>query len=394
MQVSRKALDVKPSSTLAISAKAKQLKANGKDVIDFSAGEPDFPTPDYVCDAARQAIAQGRTKYTATPGIPELRAAIANRVARDYGFTWAPEKYVVTSGAKHAIYLALLALVNPGDEVLIPAPYWVSYPPQVTLCDAVPVILPTKGEDGFLITPTQLRAAITPRSRVLILNSPSNPTGAVYSRAQLEALADVVKETGLVVICDDIYEKLIYDGAAFASMAQIERVRSQCVLINGVSKCASMPGWRIGYVGAEDEAVVKAITRLQGQMTSHATSISQYAALAALSGTQPELTGWVAEFEARRNRICQLFNEIPGLSISTPGGAFYAFVDWRGQLGREIGGRVLIDDAAWADYLLDEALVAAVPGAGFGAPGYMRFSFALALSDIERGLARIKEAMK
>ena len=391
MQVSRKALEVKPSSTLAISAKAKQLKAAGQDVIDFSAGEPDFRTPEYVCDAARAAIAAGRTKYTATPGIAELRSAIAARVERDYGFRWAAENYVVTSGAKHAIYLALLALVNPGDEVLIPAPYWVSYPPQVTLCDAVPVVLPS-GND-FLLSPAQLRAAVTPRSKVLILNSPSNPTGAVYSRAQIEALAVVVKETGLIVICDDIYEKLLYDGRSFASMAQIESVRAQCVLINGVSKCASMPGWRIGYVGAEDPAVVKAITRLQGQMTSHASSISQYAALAALAGEQPELKGWVAEFEQRRDRICQLFNAIPGLSIATPGGAFYAFVDWRGQMGRTVGGRLLNDDAAWADYLLDEALVAAVPGAGFGAPGYLRFSFALALSDIERGLARIKEAM-
>lgn len=395
MQISRKAQAVKPSSTLAISAKAKELKAKGVDLIDFSVGEPDFPTPASVCAAGEAAIAQGRTKYTATPGVLPLRQAISGRFREDYGLEIAPERIVVTAGAKHAIYLALLTLLDPGDEVLIPAPYWVSYPAQTELCDGVPVILPTTREAGFKVTPAALKAALTPRSRVLILNSPSNPTGAVYTRAELEALAEVVlSHPSLVVLCDDIYEKLLYDGV-FTSFSQLgPACLARSVIINGVSKSAAMTGWRIGYAAATDDAFIKAVSRMQGQMTSHATSIAQEAAVAALAHILPEQAAWVAEFRRRRDRMVELFRAVPGLHIDPPSGAFYCFVDWRELLGRTSpDGRALDGDMAWADYLLDHAAVASVPGSGFGLPGYLRFSFALGYADLERGLARLAAAV-
>ncbi len=394
MKLSQRARRVQPSATLAVSTKAKSMRADGIDVVNFSAGEPDFPTPEPICEAARQAIANGFTKYTPTPGIPELRAAICKRFKEDYGFSVLPEQVVVSCGAKHSIYLALAALVDPGDEVLIPAPYWVSYPPQVELCDGVPVIVETTPENGFRMTPDDLRQALTPRSRVLILNSPSNPTGQLYSRAEMEALAEVVLEAGLMVICDDIYEKLIYDSREFVSLSQIsDAVRTQCIVTNGVSKCASMTGWRIGYLAAEPE-LAKAVTRLQGQMTSHPTSIAQYAAVEALGQPLPQLGEWVAAFQTRRDRMVELLNNIEGVRCESPPGAFYCFADWRGLLDRKTEGKALDGDMEWAEYLLDAAQTACVPGSPFGAPGFLRFSFACGLDRIEDGLARVKKAVE
>jgi aspartate aminotransferase len=394
MKLSKRANNVKPSATLAISGKAKQMRADGIDVINLSAGEPDFDTPKRICDAAHAAIDKGQTRYTLTPGILELRQAICKACERDYGFAPHPDQVVVSCGAKHSLYLAMQALLDPGDEALIPAPYWVSYPPQVELCDAVPVIVPTDASSSFKLTPATLRAAISPRTKLLILNSPSNPTGQVYSAAELKALGEVIRETGITVICDDIYEKLIYDGQRFASLASIdETLRGQCVIVNGVSKSAAMTGWRIGYLIAP-LTVAKAISRMQGQMTSNATSIAQYAALEAIAGEAVELADWRSQFEARRNHIVALLNEVPGVTCATPGGAFYAFADFNALLTRRFGDTLLDTDMAWADYLLDTAHVASVPGSAFGADGFLRFSFATSMDRITDGLARLKAAVE
>ncbi|RJO66445.1 MAG: pyridoxal phosphate-dependent aminotransferase [Myxococcales bacterium] len=335
---------------------------------------------------------EGKTRYTPTAGVPELREAIARRTAADYGFAVQPSQVVVSCGAKHSIYLALAAVVDPGDEVLIPAPYWVSYPDMVKLVDGAPAIVETRPEDRFRLTPEGLARAITPKSRVLLLNSPSNPTGEVYARRELEALADVAVAHDLIVICDDIYEKLVFDGLAFASFAQVsDAARSHAIIINGVSKSAAMTGWRLGYMIAP-EPVAKAVNDLQSQMTSHPTSFVQWAAIEALNGPQDHLPRWRAEYQARRDRMAALLNAIEGVRCPTPQGAFYAFADWRGLLERKTGGRRLDSDVAWAEYLLEEAHVAVVPGQPFGAPGFLRFSFATALSTIEAGIRRIAAA--
>ncbi len=393
MRISRKAAAVEPSATLAISAKAKAMRASGVDVANFSAGEPDFDTPERVSLAGERAIREGRTKYTPTPGVPELRRAIADRMGRDYGVAVTPEQVVVTCGAKHAIYLALFALLDPGDEVIVPAPYWVSYPPQVALCGGVPVIAETRAEDRFRLRPEDLERVCTPKTRALILNSPSNPTGELYTKEELSDLAAAAEKAGLAVISDDIYEKLVYDGLSFTSFYQLsESVRERTIVINGVSKCASMTGWRVGYLVA-DESFAKIVARLQGQMTSHATSIAQYASIEAVAGEAAELPGWVAEFQRRRDRMVAELNEIPDVSCLTPQGSFYVFPDFRNLIGRSVSGRTIADDLQLADYLLDEARVAVVPGSPFGAPGFLRLSFATSMETIQAGMRRLAEAV-
>lgn len=393
MKISMRAQNVKPSATLAISGKAKQMREQGVDVVNLSAGEPDFDTPARVCEAAKRAIDEGRTRYTLTPGIIELRQAICARMEADYGFRPHPDEVVVSCGAKHSLYLAMQALVNPGDEVIVPAPYWVSYPPQVELCDGVPVIVPTDTDSSFKLTPELLERHISPRTRLLILNSPSNPTGQIYNAEELAALAEVIRRHEISVICDDIYDKLVYDGRRFASLTALDGMRERCVVVNGVSKSSAMTGWRIGYLVAP-LPLAKACSRLQGQMTSNAASIAQYAALEAIGNEATELAGWVREFEARRNRIVALLNDIEGIACALPGGAFYAFADIRGLLSRSQAGRALDSDMAWADYLLDSAHVASVPGSAFGAEGFLRFSFATSMERIGEGLLRVKRAVE
>ena len=393
MKISRKAAAVAPSSTLAVAAKAKKLRAEGVDIISFSAGEPDFDTPEKVREQGKLAIDKGYTRYTPTSGALDLRLAVARKIKRDYGFEVETDEIVVNSGAKHSIFLALAGLLDPGDEVIIPSPYWVSYPVQVRLNDGVPVIVETYAEERFRLTPEKLKAAITPNTRVLILNSPSNPTGMIYGRGELEGLAEVVVENDLSVISDDIYEKLIYDGLSFTSISQVsEELRARTVIVNGVSKCAAMTGWRIGYAVA-DRTLIQAMTRIQGQSTSHPDSIAQYASLEAVLGDE-WLPGWVAEFEKRRNRMVELLNEISGVTCLKPDGAFYAFADFRELLSRGPGGRELKNDLDLADYLIDEAGVACVPGSGFGAEGFLRLSFATSMANIEEGVKRIRESVE
>ncbi len=393
MQISQRAANVKPSATLAVDGKAKQMKAQGIDVLSFSAGEPDFNTPERIQNAAIMAMQQGQTKYTPTPGILPLRQAIVDKFHKEYGYEITPEMVIVSCGAKHSIYLALAALIDPGDEVLIPAPYWVSYPPQVELNGGVSVIVETKAENGFRMTPEELRQAITPRSRVLILNSPSNPTGQVYSKQELAALAEVLRDTGITVISDDIYQKLLYDGQTFAAFSQVsDDARARTVVINGVSKCSAMTGWRIGYLVAEP-AFAKAVARLQGQMTSHPTSIAQFAAVEAIAGEGVELKDWLARYQKRRDIMVAGLNAMDGVQCDTPQGAFYAFADFRGVLGKQADGRVIQDDMELADYLLESVQVACVPGSAFGAPGFLRLSFATSSDVIEKGIARLQTAL-
>ncbi len=381
--ISRRVEAVAPSLTLAITAKAAALKAAGEDVVGFGAGEPDFDTPEPIKEAAIRAIREGRTKYTAVDGINELKTAIAERIRGEHGIEVKGPGIAVTVGAKQAIYNLLLAAVNPGDGVLIPAPYWVSYPDMVRLADGEPQIVETRAEDGFVLRPDALEAAIRPNSKILILNAPSNPTGAAMSRDELAAVAEVVKRHNLYVISDEIYDKLVYDGFRQHSIAGLPGMAARTAIVNGVSKTYAMTGWRIGWI-AGPEAWVRAAVKLQGQSTSNPNSIAQYATLAALALGDDVLVGMVAEFQRRRNRIVELLNAIPGINCRTPQGAFYVFPDIR----EAISGR-WADDDAFADALIQEAKVAVVPGSGFGAPGFMRLSYATSMADIEKGVARI-----
>lgn len=381
--LSRRVEAVAPSLTLAITAKAAALKAAGEDVVGFGAGEPDFDTPEPIKEAAIAAIRAGRTKYTAVDGIAELKTAIAGRIQADHGLSYKASEIAVTVGAKQAIYNLLLAAVNPGDGVLIPAPYWVSYPDMVRLADGEPQIVETRAEDGFVLRPEALDAAIRSNSKILILNAPSNPTGAAMTREDLAAIAEVAVRRNLLVISDEIYDKLVYDGFVQHSIAALPGMRERTAIVNGVSKTYAMTGWRIGWI-AGPEAWVRASVKLQGQSTSNPTSIAQYAAVAALGLGADVLAEMVRVFEERRNRIVGLLNAIPGVQCGTPQGAFYVFPDIR----EAIAGR-WADDNAFADALIQQAKVAVVPGDGFGAPGFMRLSYATSMADIEKGLARI-----
>lgn len=369
---------IKPSMTTAIAVQARALRAQGRDIISLSVGEPDFDTPDAVKEAAKQAIDAGHTKYTNPDGIPELKAAISDKFARDNGLTYAPEQITVASGGKQVIFNALMATVNPGDEVVIPAPYWVSYPDMVALLGGVPVITPVGADAGFKLTPQDLAAAITPRTKWLILNSPSNPTGAAYTAEELSALMAVLRDHPQVwVLSDDIYEHLTYDGLTFATPAQVAPDMADRILtMNGVSKAYAMTGWRIGYAGGP-EALIKAMAKLQSQSTLHPCSIAQWAALAALSGPQDDLARNRQIFARRRDLVVERINQIPGLSCATPQGAFYVFPSITDCLGKTTAGGQKIDtDDAFCAALLDEEGVATVFGAAFGLPGHFRISYA------------------
>jgi len=370
-----------PSLTIAITTLAKELKAEGKDILSFSAGEPDFGTPKRIKEEAVKAINDGFTQYTAVPGIPELLEAIASKLKRDNNLTYAPSDIIASNGAKQSLFNLFQATLNPGDEVIIPAPYWVTYPELVKYAGAVPVTIETNDMTEFKITPEQLKAAITPKTKILILTTPSNPTGSVYSREELEAIAEVLKGTDILVASDEMYEKLVY-GIDFTATASIsEDMYQRTVTINGLSKSVAMTGWRFGYLASPNKALIAAMNKLQSQSTSNINSITQKAAIPALLGeVDDEIEMMRQAFESRAKEAVALMNEIEGLSAITPKGAFYLFVNIKD---------VSNDSIAFCKELLQETGVAVVPGIGFGAEGYFRFSFATDITTIREGIRRI-----
>jgi aspartate aminotransferase len=377
---------------MAIDAKQRAMRREGLPVISFGAGEPDFPTPAPIARAGVAAIDAGYTKYTAVNGIPELREAIAGRLLADIGAHYSPDQIVVTSGAKEALFNAFQALVDPGDEVIIPAPYWVSYEAQVQLAGGIPVIIATREEDGFKLQPADLRERLTSRTRLLVLNTPSNPTGSVYSTEELRALGDVLEATSVGVISDEIYQRISYSGPSPSFVAAVPALADRTVLINGASKSYSMTGWRIGFA-AGPLPVIKAMAGIQSHSTSNATSVAQYAAVEAFQGPQDAVDQMARAFKERRDVIVGLLNEIPGVRCAMPEGAFYAFPNVQGVLGRSMGGHVINSSLDLANYLLEKAYVATVPGEAFGTPGYLRLSYACGMDAIHAGLTRIKETL-
>jgi aspartate aminotransferase len=396
--ISRMAAAVVPSATLAAGAKARQLKAEGVHVFDFSLGEPDFRTPEHICQAAVKAMSDGHTRYTPAGGIAELRAAVARGYQKTYGIRYTPEQVIISNGAKHSLHNCLAALCNPGDEVIIPTPYWVSYSDLVQMTGATYVLVPTTHESGFKMTPAQLRAALTPRSRVLMLNSPSNPTGTVYTRQELEALADVALEAGLTVLSDEIYERLVYgDARATCFAAMRPELAERTITVSGASKTYAMTGWRVGWALGPAH-VIKAMGNVQSQQTGCPSSVGQYAALAALEGDQECVEKMRREFEARRDLVCRRLAALPGVRCPTPGGAFYAFFNVAAHFGRDLsgarGGRKVTDSAGFCQAALETAHVNLVPGSAFGAEGYVRLSFAASREQLNGGLDRLEQLLK
>lgn len=378
--ISKRAASLAPSLTLAIDSKAKQMKAEGLDVVGFGAGEPDFDTPQHIKDAAAKALADGFTKYTPSSGIPELRQAIADKFKRENGLDFKPSQIIVSCGGKHSCYNVILATCQEGDEVLIPAPYWLSYPEMVKLAAATPVILPTSDRTEFKITPGQLREAITPRTRLLILNSPSNPTGSVYTPEEIRAIGDLCVERGILIMSDEIYEHLLYDGAVHRSVASFSPAHLQhTIIVHGFAKAWSMTGWRLGFLAAP-EPIAKAIDAVQSHSTSNPTSFAQKGGVAALNGPQTHLPAWLAEYAKRRTYAWQKLNAMPGVTCVNSKGAFYLFPN--------ISGTGL-KSAEFCARLLEQEKVAAVPGIAFGADDYIRLSYATSLANIEKGLDRI-----
>jgi aspartate aminotransferase len=381
-KISTRAASLSPSLTLAIDSKAKQMKADGQDVVGFGAGEPDFDTPQHIKDAAAKALADGFTKYTPSSGIPELRQAIADKFKRENGLTYKPSQVIVSCGGKHSCYNVILATCQEGDEVIIPAPYWLSYPEMVKLASAHPVILETTDKTEFKLTPEQLRAAITPRTRLLVLNSPSNPTGSVYTPEEVKAIGDVCVEKGVLILSDEIYEHLLYDGARVKSVASFSPAHFEHTIItHGFAKAWSMTGWRLGFLAAP-EPIAKAIDAIQSHSTSNPTSFAQKGAVAALTGPQDHLPRWLAEFDQRRTYAWKRFNRMPGISCVNAKGAFYLFPNI---------ARTGLKSSDFCARLLESEKVAAVPGVAFGADDYIRISYATSLANIEKGLDRIEK---
>jgi aspartate aminotransferase len=384
---------IQPSPTLAIDAKAKALRAQGIDVIGFGAGEPDFDTPVTIKDAAKKAVDSGFTKYTPVGGTEDLKDAIIIKMKRDHGLDYSRDEVSVACGAKHSLYNISQALIQEGDEVIIPAPYWVSYPDQVLLAGGTPVFIETDESSVFKITPVQLEKAITPRTKALILNSPCNPTGTSYTVDELKAIGQVCLKHDFLIISDDIYERLLYDGLVFSSIAQVvPELKSRVVVVNGVSKTYSMTGWRIGYACGPKE-LIAAMTKLQSQSTSSAASISQKAAAAAIAGPQDVVAAMVVEYEKRRTFIVQRLNAMPGVTCFNSTGAFYVFPNFSGFYGKSFNGRQISNSTDFADYLLEQARVAVVPGVAFGADRYVRISYVVSMENIALGMDRIEEAL-
>ncbi len=392
--ISRIAACVQASTTLAIDALYKQMKAQGEDVVGFGAGEPDFATPERIKAAGIAAIMSNLTKYTPAAGLPKLKEAACHRLEQDCKVTYTPEEIVVASGAKHNVYIALMTLCNPGDEVVILAPYWVSYSEMVQQVGAVPVIVAATEEQSFKVSAAQLEAAITEKTKVVMLNSPSNPTGMVYEREHLEAIAAVCKKHNVYVIADEIYCNLVYDDLQFVSFPSLsEDAKNRTILINGVSKSYAMTGWRIGYAAANKE-----IAKAMGNYLSHSTSapctISQYAAMEALIGTQEDIDAMRVQFEERRNHLVNRMNQIDGVSCLRPQGAFYVMMNMSSFIGKEMYGKKIANDEDFAQLFLEKGKVATVPCTSFAAPGYIRWSYATSIEDIDKGLNRLEEFIK
>jgi aspartate aminotransferase len=384
---------IKPSPTLAIDSKAKAMKASGIDVISFGVGEPDFDTPENIKEAAVKALKDGFTKYTAVGGIDPLKDAIIQKLQKDNGLAYKREEIIVSCGAKHSLYNIAQTLYGPGDEVIIPSPYWVSYPDQVLLNDATPVFVKTFEADSFMMRPEALEAAVTKKTKALILNSPSNPTGMIYDRNTLEKIAGLAVKHNFYVVSDEIYEKLVYDGNEHISIASFNSgIRARCIVVNGVSKSHAMTGWRIGYAAGPAE-IIRAMTNIQSQSTSNPASIAQKAAVEALTGPQDFVLMMQSEFDRRRKYLVNELNTIEGITCSMPAGAFYAFPDTSRIYGRKYGSKVIGSSGDLALYLLEEANVAVVPGAAFGDDNYIRLSYATSLDEIKRGVTRIREAL-
>jgi len=386
-------LQVPPSPTLAVNAKAKALRAAGADILNFSVGEPDLSTPTHVCEAGKLAIDAGHTRYTPVAGILELREAVCARFLEEQGWEYLPEQVQVSCGGKHGLYNIFQAILNPGDEVLVPAPYWVSYPPMVQLAGGTPVIVPLKEEDNFDLDPAALARYATAKTKAIILNSPSNPTGAVYTQASLEAVAKMAYDHGWLVVSDDMYEELTYTDGKIAHILNIDpRLKEQLVISNGVSKSFAMTGWRIGYSVGPIE-VIKAMNKIQSQSTSNPAAPSQYAALAALTGPQDFPRLLREAFLPRREFFVKELRSIKGVTCVNPMGAFYVFPNFSAYFGKSFQGKIIDGSVALADYFLSEAKVASVPGAAFGADAFIRFSFATSMPVIEQGMERIRQAL-
>jgi len=384
---------IKPSATLAMDSKAKAMKAEGIDIVNFGVGEPDFDTPDHIKEAAIKAIRDGFTKYTPVGGIDPLKDAIIGKLSNDNGLDYTREEVIVSCGAKHSLYNIAQALFGAGDEVVIPAPFWVSYPDQALLNDAVPVFVPTDEQDRFMLRPELLESKITKKTKALILNSPSNPTGSIYEKKALEAIAAIAVKHNIYVISDEIYEKLVYDGVEHVSIASLgKEIKKRTIVVNGLSKSHAMTGWRIGYAAGPKE-IIKAMTNIQSQSTSNPASISQKAAVAALTGPQDFVGMMRAEFDKRRKFLVQGLNSIEGIRCITPTGAFYAFPNVSSLYGRRAGSRQVASSLDFALYLLEEAKVALVHGEAFGDDNYIRISYATSMENIDKAVGRIREAV-
>jgi len=392
--LSNRARSLRPSPTLAINAKAKSMQAQGIHVISFGAGEPDFDTPQNIKQAAKKAIDDGFTKYTPVGGTDDLKDAIIKKFQRDSGLTYKRSEIMVSCGGKHSFYNLAQAVFDQGDEVIVPAPYWVSYPPMVALADATPVIVETTEKNEFKITPEELKKAVTPKTKALIINSPSNPTGSAYTKKELEKIAEMAISKNFFVISDEIYEKIVYDGFQFTSIASLsDEMKKKTIIVHGVAKTYAMTGWRIGYTAGSEE-IISAMNNIQSQSTSNPTSIAQKASVEALIGPQNEVEKMVSAFAQRRNYVVDRLNKIPGVSCYKPVGAFYVFPNFSSYYGKSYQGKKIENSTLLADYFLDVAKVAVVPGVEFGADPFERLSYATSIEDIKEGLNRIEEALK
>ena len=391
IRVANRAASIKPSPTLAVTAKAAELRAAGRDIIALSAGEPDFDTPSHIKEAAIKAIHDGKTKYTAAGGLPEIKQAVVDKFQRENALSYKPEQVLVSCGAKHSIYNLMQALLNPGDEVIIPAPYWVSYPDMAKLTGAEPVVIKTGLESRFKITRKQLHGAITDKSRLFIINSPSNPTGVSYSETELAEIAAVLTEhPEIIILTDDIYEHILWGQSGFKNIVNVcPELYDRTVVVNGVSKAYSMTGWRIGYLGGP-LSLVKAAQKIQSQSTSNASSISQYAAIAALTGDQTYINESMAIFKQRHDFVHAGLNDIDGVECTASDGTFYSFPNMQGVIDKLDG---INNDMELGEYLLEQAEVALVPGSAFGAKGYMRLSYATSMENLETAIGRLKDAL-
>lgn len=394
MKISVRAAGVPASATMAVTSRAKEMKAAGIDVVSYGAGEPDFDTPDFIKDAAIAALKAGKVGYTATPGIPELRKAISEKFKTDNNLNYSTDQIIVNIGAKHSVYEAMQAVIDPGDEVLLPAPYWVTYPETVKLAGGVPVVVNTDENNSYKITPEELKAAINEKTAMLVLNSPNNPGGFTYTPEELMALAKVLEGTNVMVLSDEIYEKLIYRGTKFVSFASLsEDAYNRTLTINGLSKAYAMTGWRLGYTAGPLNAI-KAMGRLQSHMTQNPVTFCQYAAIAALGDTTGAVEKMVVEFDKRGAYMAERLNAIEGVDCKVPTGAFYCFPDVTAHYGRTIGGAKIENSIDFATALLEDAKVAVVPGDPFGCPKNVRLSFACSVEQIDKGIDRIVEWLK